>query len=355
MQRTETPTQPPLTCVELCAGAGGQSLGLEQAGFRPLLLAEIDPDACATLRANRPRWPVLRSDIRALDVNAFQEAEPDLLAAGVPCPPFSVAGSGLGPEDERDLFPAVVALAAKLRPRAVLIENVRGLLQQRFNGYRTEICRRLAELGYVAEWQLLYASDYGVPQLRPRAILVALPARLFRLFQWPVPDATAAAPVTVGRALRASMAAEGWELADEWAAGADRIAPTLCGGSRRHGGPDLGPSRARQTWAAMGVNAASVADRLPQPGERLPVRLVPEQLAQLQGFPPDWVFTGTKTARCRQIGNAFPPPVADAVGRQLAAVLAGVGFKGPETSTLAGRRIAVQYDGQQGSPRPEGP
>ena len=319
MHAASTTTGQLPTCVELCSGAGGQSLGLERAGFSHLALAEIDPDACNTLRANRPDWPVLQADVRSLTVGSLPAAAAgaDLLAAGVPCPPFSVAGLGRGPDDERDLFPAVLALTAQLRPRAVLVENVRGLLQQRFAPYRAGISKALAELGYTAEWRLLFASDYGVPQLRPRAIMVALPVDLLWSFRWPVPGPTADRPVTAGRALRASMAAAGWELADVWALGADRVAPTLCGGSRRHGGPDLGPSRARSTWAAMGVNGGSVADRPPQPGDPLPVRLTPEQLAVLQGFPPDWAFTGTKTARCRQIGNAFPPPVARAMGEQV--------------------------------------
>jgi DNA (cytosine-5)-methyltransferase 1 len=299
-------------------------LGLERAGYRHLLLAELDKDACSTLAVNRPDWPVLQADIRGLaeDQSIPAPAAPvDLLAGGVPCPPFSVAGLGRGAGDERDLFPAFLSIAAQLRPRALLIENVRGLLQQRFAAYRADICRELTGLGYTAEWQLLYASHYGVPQLRPRAILVALPADQSWDFRWPLPGPTADQPVTVGQALYASMAAEGWELAAPWAAGADRVAPTLCGGSRRHGGPDLGPSRARAAWAAMGVNGGSVADRTPQRGARLPVRLNPEQLALLQGFPPEWSFTGTKTARCRQIGNAFPPPVAEAVGLSLARIL----------------------------------
>jgi DNA (cytosine-5)-methyltransferase 1 len=330
----------PLSCVELCAGAGGQALGLEQAGYRHLLLAELDQDACATLAANRPDWPVLQADIRDLAGDRGVPPLPapvDLLAGGVPCPPFSVAGLGRGSDDERDLFPSFLAIAEQLRPRALLIENVRGLLQRRFAAYRLQILHELETLGYYAEWQLLYASHYGVPQLRPRAILVAVPAEQFWSFPWPLPGPTAERPATVGQALHASMAADGWELAAAWAAGADRVAPTLCGGSRRHGGPDLGPSRARAAWAAMGVNGGSVADGPPQPGDPLPVRLHPAQLALLQGFPPGWSFEGTKTSRCRQIGNAFPPPVAQAVGRSLAEVL--VTAQGGPRPELASVRV----------------
>ncbi|MFC1430119.1 DNA cytosine methyltransferase [Streptacidiphilus sp. N1-3] len=311
-----------LRCVELCAGAGGQGLGLELAGFSHAMLAELDADACATLGANRPDWPVVQVDVRELGEADLMALGPvDLLAAGVPCPPFSVAGLQRGPDDDRDLFPAVLHIIRVLRPRAVMIENVKGLLQRRFDPYRREIAAELGRIGYTAEWRLLYAKDFGVPQLRPRAVLVALPPDEHWEFRWPAPDTR---PVcTVGRALAPSMGAAGWEQAAAWAQVADRIAPTLCGGSRRHGGPDLGPSRARREWARMGVNGSSVANHLPRPGDPLPVRLTVEQLALLQGFPPDWVFTGNKTSRCRQIGNAFPPPVAEAVGRQLTAVLSG--------------------------------
>ncbi|WSQ46267.1 DNA cytosine methyltransferase [Streptomyces sp. NBC_01220] len=117
------------------------------------------------------------------------------------------------------------------------------------------------------------------------------------------------------------MASQGWELARAWADSAARIAPTLCGGSRKHGGADLSPSRARQAWAELGVNGSSVADAPPQPGALLPVRLTIAQMALLHGFPPDWTITGRKTAAYRQVGNAFPPPVAAAVGRSIAVAL----------------------------------
>src|SRR5450755_4785430 len=92
-----------LTCLEICAGAGGQSLGLEQAGFAHAAAVEIDPDACATLRLNRPGWTVIEQDVHHFDGTAHLGV--GLLAGGVPCPPFSIAGKQLGADDERDLFP----------------------------------------------------------------------------------------------------------------------------------------------------------------------------------------------------------------------------------------------------------
>jgi DNA (cytosine-5)-methyltransferase 1 len=110
--------------LEICAGAGGQALGLEAAGFDHAAAVEIDAHACQTLRTNRPHWKVVEADVLELDGKEFRGI--DLLAGGVPCPPFSVAGKQLGAADERDLFPEAVRLAGEARPRAVMIENVRG-------------------------------------------------------------------------------------------------------------------------------------------------------------------------------------------------------------------------------------
>lgn len=315
---------PEVPCIEVCAGAGGQALGLARAGYRHVALVELDRDACATLRANRPSWQVLQDDIRSLDPARLTQGETHigLLAAGVPCPPFSLAGKQLGGADRRDLFPAVLSLTAAIRPQALMIENVRGLLQKRFAAYRAEIIANLADLGYAAEWRLLRACDYRVPQLRPRAVLVAMSPTAFACFKWPEPVTDALSAPTVGSVLYESMASSGWELARAWADQAARIAPTLCGGSRKHGGPDLGPSRARKEWALIGINGSGVADAPPTPGTTLPVKLTVAQMALLQGFPADWSFAGGKTSAYRQVGNAFPPPVAEAVGRAVSTALA---------------------------------
>lgn len=309
-----------LTCLEICAGAGGQSLGLELAGFDHVAAVEIDSDACETLRLNRPHWNVVEVDVHHYSAVTLRGSV-DLLAGGVPCPPFSIAGKQLGADDERDLFPQALRLVEECQPEAVMLENVRGLSTARFADYRQNIMDRLSELGYVTEWQVLNASEYGVPQLRPRFILVALKPEAHEYFEWPTPIGT---PPTVGKALRESMAAGGWAGADEWAERANGIAPTLVGGSRKHGGPDLGPSRAREAWLRLGVNGKVLADAPPSasdPADMLP-KLTVKMAAAIQGFPPSWNFYGRKTASYRQVGNAFPPPVAQAVGAQIKAALA---------------------------------
>ena len=302
-----------LTSIEICAGAGGQALGLEQAGFFHQALVEVDADACATLRCNRPNWNVLREDVKHF--SAKECLGIDLLAGGVPCPPFSVAGKQLGSEDERDLFPEVLRLVRECAPKAVMVENVKGVFAPKFDGYRTRILAALEEMGYVCDWQLVHASDYGVSQLRPRSILVALKPEYARHFSWPEP--LDSQPPTVGQLLFEKMAERGWIHAAEWAAKADSIAPTLVGGSKKHGGPDLGPTRARKAWAELGVNGGSIANEAPDPDFVGMPRLTVQMAAMVQGFPEDWLFTGGKTAAYRQVGNAFPPPVALAVGSQI--------------------------------------
>lgn len=303
-----------LTAIELCAGAGGQAIGLEDAGFQHLALVEFDPAPCATLRANRPRWPVVEGDLRSFDATRFSGV--DLVAAGVPCPPFSVAGKQLGAADERDLFPEVLRVVRECKPRAVMVENVRGLLDKRFDAYRGAFIRAIEELGYTAYgWRLLHASHFGVPQLRPRAVFVAMREDQGGIFEWPRP--ATAPPPTVGEALVELMSARGWRGAKAWMRGARKLAPTLVGGSKKHGGPDLGPTRAREAWRALGVNGGSVAEEPPARDFGGMPRLTVQMAAVIQGFPKNWNFAGKKTAAYRQVGNAFPPPVAMALGLAL--------------------------------------
>lgn len=313
-----------LTSIEICAGAGGQALGLEAAGFEHVALVENDWHACATLRTNRPFWNTLFEDVRAFDGSRYQTVTPPrgketrlhLLAGGVPCPPFSVAGKQLGADDERDLFPEMVRIAGEAKPCAVLIENVRGLLGPAFDQYRAGIEGAFVDLGYkVIGFKLLQASDFGVPQLRPRAAFVALEPGYAEHFRWP--KASKSAP-TVGEALYPMMKSRGWKGADEWREKADQIAPTLVGGSKLHGGPDLGPTRARRAWANLGVNGKLLAEEAPSPDFVGAPHLTVKMAAVLQGFPMDWDFTGPKTHAYRQVGNAFPPPVAKALGTKIA-------------------------------------
>lgn len=305
------------TSVEICAGAGGQALGLERAGFEHTALVEIETPACNTLRLNRPHWNVIEGDLTKFDGRPFKGV--DLLAGGVPCPPFSKAGKQLGADDERDLFPEAIRLVDEMRPKAVMLENVRGLLDAIFDDYRNKVEKQLKKLGYVPGWRLLNASDYGVSQLRPRVVFIGIRKELYDGFAWP--EASKEAPLTVGNLLYDLMGQNGWKGASIWRDHANGIAPTLVGGSKKHGGPDLGPTRAKAAWASLGVDGNGLWDDAPPPDFVGMPRLTPRMTARIQGFPDDWVIFGRKTAAYRQIGNAFPSPVAEAVGRQLVMAL----------------------------------
>jgi DNA (cytosine-5)-methyltransferase 1 len=302
-----------LTSLEMCAGAGGQALGTERAGFAHSALVEIERDFCKTLRFNRPNWNVTQQDLSDFDGRPY--AGVDLLAGGLPCPPFSVAGKQLGKDDERNLFPAALRLVDEIKPRAIMIENVRGFLDAVFEDYRQHLKEQLKKLGYVVDWRLLNASEYGVPQLRPRVVIVALKTSIAESFKWPTTDAKN--PPTVGETLFDLMKSRGWPGASGWKDRANEIAPTVVGGSKKHGGPDLGPTRAKRAWANLGVDGLGIANEAPAPDFVGSPRLTVRMVARLQGFPDSWQFVGTKTSTYRQVGNAFPPPVAEAVATQI--------------------------------------
>jgi DNA (cytosine-5)-methyltransferase 1 len=382
--------QTPLTSLEICAGAGGQAVGLHRAGFDHLSLVEWDRHAVDTLKANVGSWPgwsrekveeLEPGDVRdfltsqAFSKLAIGDGELDLLAGGVPCPPFSLAGKRLGSDDERDLFPAMLEIVERMSPKAIMIENVRGILEPPhvFIEYRRKIVNKLHELGYEVPrvngywsvekqdaeisqvWRRVNARDFRVPQLRPRAILVAIRCDVAdnSRFSWPVRERDEHTNVlselesTMRKRCRkywnlnqdGQPASEGertgkdvfygWKknVLDAIKAGASGVAPTLVGGSRKHGGADLGPSRAKKAWAALGVDGNGLANDIEYCDPKRDLfrpdgpMLTVEQAAIIQGFPLDWDFQGGKTARYRQVGNAFPPPVAEAIGRAIAAVL----------------------------------
>lgn len=328
--------------IEMCAGAGGQALGLHNAGFKHEVLIEIDKHACKTLRYNNENlnlgWRrIIEGDLIDFAQHQAKEykGEIDLVAGGVPCPPFSKAGKQLGTDDERDLFPTALKIVRQIHPTAVMLENVPGLYEKKFTAYRSTIVNELTQLGYKSEWNLLQANHFGVPQLRPRLILVAIKDPYFDLFQWPKSHRMPAQ--TVGETLYDLMASNGWEDADKWKEQANDIAPTLVGGSKKHGGPDLGPTRSKKQWHALSVNAHRVGnhDEIPGPEfkgvllrdgsiregyENMPLLTI-RMAARIQGFPDEWQFIGNKTHAYRQVGNALPPPVAEAIGTQLQRVI----------------------------------
>nr|WP_246213768.1 DNA cytosine methyltransferase [Kitasatospora viridis] len=309
--------------MELCAGSGAQALGLERAGFHPVLLIDSKPDACSTIRSNRPQWKVLCADVTEFDSRAeAQVLGVDLLSAGLPRVKSTAAAGRAEDTEERRVLKAAVSLVDSIRPKALLLENVPDLVDgSDFAEDRSWIEERLRLAGYQPSWKVLNAADFGVPQNRRSGFLVALAAPYHAAFSWPEPSPMPSP--TVGEVLGSSMAAGGWPGAGEWARSANRIAPALVGGSDRRGGADLGPTGSKKAWAALGVNGDSLGNDVPD--TEFPVggqpKLTVDQAAMIQAIPDDWIVFGGKTSRYRQIGHAMPPPLATAVGRAIAAAL----------------------------------
>ncbi|MFF4224623.1 DNA cytosine methyltransferase [Streptomyces abikoensis] len=201
------------TCVELFAGGGGLAMGVHNAGFRPLLVNEYAKRAIETLQTNDMpgggKWPLKPGDVRdLLDDFKDLEGQVDLLAGGPPCQPFSLGGVAKGTEDERNMFPQMFRAIEEMRPKAVICENVRGLLRKSFDPYfqyilnemRLPFVRRKkgaswedhnehlekllandsvpASERYIVEYHPVNAADFGVPQIRQRVVIVAFRADL---------------------------------------------------------------------------------------------------------------------------------------------------------------------------------
>ncbi|MFJ9947701.1 DUF6339 family protein [Kitasatospora sp. NPDC091207] len=312
-----------LTSLEICAGSGAQALGLERAGFEPILLLDRSPKACATISLNRPHWDVRCNEIGDFDPLEHPEAlEVDLLSGGLPRIKSAAAVRRADDEEPRKVLEAALRLVALVRPKAVLLENLADLVASPdFAADRAWIEAELVHAGYHSNWAVLDAADFGVPQHRKSGFLVALLEPFSPGFFWPEPIGRPAP--TVGDVLGASMASHGWPGADTWSARADRVAPSLVGGSENRGGADLGPTGSKRAWAALGVDGNSLANDPPSagfPADGYP-KLTVRQAAMIQAIPADWQLAGGKTAEYRQVGHALPPPVAEAVGRAIARAL----------------------------------
>ncbi|MFI7534368.1 DNA cytosine methyltransferase [Streptosporangium sp. NPDC049376] len=315
------------TSLEIGAGVGGQALGLERAGFDPVVVIDNDAHACRTLRSNRPGWQVLELDFKEFVGAEYGVDTVDLLSGGLPSQPYSVAGKQEGAEDRRDLLRPAIWLATELQPRAILLETTPSLLMPKFIDVRQNVEEELKHLEYVWSWTVLDAQNFGVPQTRKSCLLVAMRPDDFVFFEWPSPGSDAGA--TVGEALKESMASRGWPFSDAWASRATRVAPTIVGGSKKHGGADLGPTRTKRQWMELAVNGHGIGNDVPPPdfefdpslGRDGVPKLTVDQVMLLQGLPADWTVTGGKTARYKQVAQAVPPPLAEAVGKQIAAAL----------------------------------
>jgi len=294
--------------LDLCCGVGGQSLGLRRAGMQ-VMGVDLDEDAVAAHVANV--GPASVGDVRELQV-AERYA---VVAAGVPCQPHSEQGSKRGLADDRGrLHEHVVRIANSVGAQALILENVPGIAHARrgLPAAIESVVETVRVGGFHGQWRVLDAADYGTPQHRPRVVLVAFrSAQVARGFRWPEPShGQGRAPYVTVRAalgLKGSFRSGGRHLPVTWWQGSRRIdvdAPSFTIGTRNNA-----------DWIC------------PVVGEAWRPQL--EELALLQGFPVGFRFHGLQAAKHRQMGNALPPQLAQAVGMAVA-------------SALSGERIAVR-------------
>lgn len=309
-----------MKALDLFCGAGGASLGLHRAGY-DVHGFDFWPVAVATHNANG-----LPATVLDLSTDDPPHPGPGPWVAWVspPCQPFSAAGQGEGEFDQRDGFPWLLRIVERLRPPVLFVENVKGLTFATHRPYFDNVLEALMALGHEVEWRVLNCADFGVPQTRERCIIIARcdggP------IVWPTPthtetDGLFTRPwVTMAEAL-------GWGMTE-------RPFPPIParedgGGPRMDGVGGTGARRALYAerdegwWIERPATTIAGDTRVFQPGghhepgeqSQNAIRLTIPELAALQGFPPDWVWTGTKTAQAKQIGNAVPPALAEAVAR----------------------------------------
>jgi DNA (cytosine-5)-methyltransferase 1 len=274
-----------------------------------------DPAACETIRRNRPAWKVFEGDIRQFKPSC----DPDVVVGGPPCQGFSTAGKGDADDPRNYLWREYLRIVRETRPRALVLENVPGMMLARNRRHLETLRTRLRDLGYLSECAVLDAADFAVPQHRRRLILMAglgwtpsFPkpalkhlrtarqaiADLERRTDVPNHEPNRHAPHVVRRW---SKLREGESDPLYWRGRihADRPSPTI-----RAGG-------------GYGPRGNHLAGFHPPIHYKFPRQLTVREAARLQSFPDDWVFCGAKTIQGRQVGNAVPPLLAKALADSL--------------------------------------
>lgn len=348
------------TAVELFAGAGGLALGMHKAGFRHVLLNEMDKNACNTLRHNQPSWNVLEGDIHQIDFTPLR-GHVDFLSGGFPCQTFSYAGKKGGLNDTRGtLFFELARAVKEIRPKVFMGENVKGLLSHDGGNTIKVIRNAIAELGYtLIEPKVLKAVMYQVPQKRERLILIAVRDDLAKSvsFEWPDPywrvmtlnDAFRKGdlyptdvppsdgqryPLRKARVL--AMVPEG----GDWRDLPIDEQKAYMGASFYLGGGKTGMARRLSMDEPSLTLTCAPAQKQTErchPTETRPLTI--REYARIQTFPDEWHFQGNLSAQYKQIGNAVPVNLAYAIGRSLMRLFNDIERTSPESS-----HFRVAYD-----------
>lgn len=326
--KVQVPTTTTATVVELFAGAGGLALGLEHAGLKAKALIEIDKDAVATLRHNRPDWNVIHADVSKV---SFEGMSADVVTGGFPCQAFSYAGKGLGFEDTRGtLFYEFARCVKQVQPKVFMAENVRGLISHQKGKTLKTVLSVLESLGYNVQYRLLNAVNYDVPQKRERVLIIG--TRPDICFQYPD---TSARILTLRDALKNVPPSEGMKYSPKKAAVLALVPP---GGCWRHLPEDIQKSYMMKSYYLSG-GRTGMARRISwdepsltlttSPLQKQTERCHPDETrpftvreyARIQTFPDEWEFIGGIGSKYQQIGNAVPVNFAYHLGRAIVSAL----------------------------------
>lgn len=359
--------------VELFTGCGGLGLGLARAGFRHELMVEWNGDAVETVIHNRSKgvrhvehWPIVRSDVREIDWREYAGVE--LVAGGPPCQPFSIGGKHRGDDDHRDMWPQAIRSVREIRPRAFLFENVRGLTRPKFADYLQRIVDGLARPGSDLCYQVrvlsLNAADYGAAQKRHRVVIAGVRSDIL----------TGSMPILRQTHSRERLLLEQFVTGEYWV---EHGLPVELDGFEKIDAGVVHRLRASNT-APEGARWVTVRDKLrglgeptgknnhvfqagakiykghtgsllDQPAKALKagdhgvpggenMMVLPggsvryfttREAARLQGLPDDYEFPRSWTESMRQLGNAVPSELAEAVGGWMARILTTANGKLP--------------------------
>ncbi len=320
-------TQNKFTILSLFSGGGGLDVGLEMAGLLTVACVDNDPESCKTLRFNRPEWDVFEGDIRQYEPTGNY----DLVVGGPPCQGFSTAGKG-NPDDPRNfLWREYFRIVEKVRPMALLLENVAGMANKKNAHHLNEFVDQLRHLGYIVTYGILNAADFGVPQQRKRLIVLAG-------YGWtpelPTPSRSSkhvSAKEAIGDLLAASHAVANHEPNDHAPHVVERWSKLKEGevdpNYRRGRIYSDRPSPTIRAGGGHGPRGDHLAGFHPPIHFSLPRQLTVRESARIQSFPDSWIFQGSKTAQGRQVGNAVPPVLAKAIGESLRDGLEAVVWK----------------------------
>ena len=327
------------TSIELFAGCGGTALGLEHAGFKHLLLNELDKDAVSTLRSNRPDWNIVSEDVRQVNFEPYK-GKVDLVQGGFPCQAFSYAGKKMGFSDTRGtLFYDFARAIVETMPKVAVGENVRGLL--RHDGGRTlstmlEVLRGIRDangIGYKVETTLLRSQYLDVPQKRERLLIVAVREDIFDgSFHFPeekdyvisLREAIADSPASIGAQYpeKKFRVMEMVPPGGNWRDLPEEVKNEYMGGSLHLGGGKTGIAR-RLSWnePSLTLTCAPAQKQTERchPEETRPLNI--REYARIQTFPDSWNFQGSLASQYKQIGNAVPVNLAYHIGQMVKKIL----------------------------------